>query len=87
MFNLKLLLIKFELAYMQGIAGLDCWIAQSGLQSNLVDWIVIDNPKSNLDFGLTIQFFCFNPSPKKIKLFFIKKSQAIFIQKNVWLLS
>jgi hypothetical protein len=30
----------------QGIAGLDCWIAQSRLQSDLVDWIVIDNPKS-----------------------------------------
>jgi hypothetical protein len=28
----------------QGIAGLDCWIAQSGLQSILVDWIVIGNP-------------------------------------------
>jgi hypothetical protein len=26
--------------YLQGIAGLDCWIAQSGLQSSLVDWIV-----------------------------------------------
>ncbi len=37
--------------YRQGIAGLDCWIAQSGLQSNLVDWIVIDNPNSKLDFG------------------------------------
>jgi hypothetical protein len=35
----------------QGIAGLDCWIAQSGLQSSLVDWIVIDNPKSKMDFG------------------------------------
>ena len=23
-----------------GVAGLDCWIAQSGLQSSLVDWIV-----------------------------------------------
>jgi hypothetical protein len=34
-----------------------CWIAQSGLQSKLVDWIVIDNPKSKLDFefGLSIQ--------------------------------
>ncbi len=40
------------------IAGLNCWIAQSGLQSNLVDWIVIDNPKSKLDFGfgLSIHF-------------------------------
>jgi len=33
----------------QGIAGLDYWIAQSGLQSNLMNWIVIDNPKSKLD--------------------------------------
>jgi len=41
------------------------WIAQSGLQSNLVDWIVIDNPKSKLDFGfgLSIQIGHFNPNP------------------------
>jgi hypothetical protein len=60
--------------YWQGIAGLDWWIAQSGLQSNLVDWIVIDNPKSKLDFGfgLSIQFFHFNPNPIKFTLFFIK---------------
>jgi hypothetical protein len=59
---------------MQGVAGLDCWIAQSGLQSNLVDWIVIEDPKSKLDFGfgLSIQFSQFNPNPKKFKLFFIK---------------
>jgi len=52
-------------AWQQGIAGLDCWIAQSGLQSNLVDWIVIDNPKAKLDFGfgLSIQFCHFNPNP------------------------
>jgi hypothetical protein len=57
----------------QGIAGLDCWIAQSGLQSNIVDWIVIENPKSKMDFGfgLSIQFFHFNPNPIKFKLFFI----------------
>jgi hypothetical protein len=57
----------------QGIAGLDCWIAQSGLQSDLVDWIVIDNPKSKLDFGfgLSIQFCHFNPNPKRSS-FFIK---------------
>jgi hypothetical protein len=29
---------------MQAVAGLDCWIAQSGLQSSLLDWFVIDNP-------------------------------------------
>ncbi len=40
----------FLLTGPQGIAGLDCWIVQSGLQSNLVDWIVIDNPYSELDF-------------------------------------
>ncbi len=59
---------------MQGIAGLDCFIAQSGLQSNLVDWIVIDNPKLKLDFGfgLSIQFFHFKPNPKNVKLFLIK---------------
>jgi hypothetical protein len=37
--------------YEQGIAGSDNWIAQSRLQSNLVGWIVIDNPKSSFDFG------------------------------------
>ncbi len=41
----------------QGIAGLDCWIAQSGLQSNEVDWIVIENPKSKLDFGFGLSSF------------------------------
>ncbi len=53
---------------MQGIAGLDCWIAQSGLQSSLVKWIVIDNPKSKSDFGfgLSIQYLHFNPNPKAI---------------------
>jgi len=59
----------------QGIAGLvDCWIAQSGLQSNLVDWIVIDTPKSKSDFGfgLSIQFCHFNPNPK-YQNYFIKK--------------
>jgi len=40
---------KIELVLMSRVL-LD-WIAQSGLQSNLVDWIVIDNPKSKLDFG------------------------------------
>jgi hypothetical protein len=51
-----------------------CWIAQSGLQSNLVDWIVIDNPKSKFDFGfgLSIHFLYFNPNPKAI-IFLIKK--------------
>ncbi len=58
----------------QGIAGLDCWIAQSGLQSILLDWIVIGNPKSKSDFGfgLSIQFLHFNPNPKT-NIFFIKK--------------
>jgi hypothetical protein len=72
----SILLVRFGLLHgcQQGITGLDCWIAQSGLLSNLVDWIVIDNPKSKLDFGfgLSIQFSCFNPNPKKIKLCFIK---------------
>jgi hypothetical protein len=56
--------MNFNVPEEQGIARLDCWIAQSGLQSNLVDWIVIDNPKSILDygFGLSIQFFPFNPN-------------------------
>jgi len=58
----------------QDIAGLDCWIAQSGFQSNLVDWIVIDNLKSILDFGfgLSIQFCYFNPNPKYQNYFFKK---------------
>jgi hypothetical protein len=60
---------------MQGIAGLDCWIAQSGLQSSLVDWIVNDNPKSKSDFGLSIQFLHFNPNPKTI-IFLIKKPKT-----------
>jgi hypothetical protein len=50
------------------------WIAQSGLKSILVDWIVIDNPKSKLDFGFefSIQFSHFNPNPK-YQNHFIKK--------------
>jgi hypothetical protein len=57
---------KLLIEHTQGITGLDCWFAQSGLQSNLVDWIVIDNPKSKLDFGfgLSIHFCHFNPNPK-----------------------
>jgi len=41
-------------------------IAQSGLKSNLVDWIVIDNPRSKLDYGFefSIQFCNFNPNLK-----------------------
>jgi hypothetical protein len=31
-----------------------CWIAQSGLQSNLVACIVIDNTKSYFDIGLIL---------------------------------
>jgi len=51
-----------------------CWIALSRLQSSLVDWIVIDNPKSKSDFGfgLSIQFCHFNPNPK-YQNHFIKK--------------
>jgi hypothetical protein len=63
------------ITYLQGIiAGLDRWIAQSGLQSNLVHWIVIDNPKSKSDFGfgLSIQFCHFNPNPIYHN-YFIKK--------------
>jgi hypothetical protein len=39
-----------------------------------VNWIVIDNPKSKLDFGfgLSIQFCHFNPNPK-YQNYFIKK--------------
>jgi len=50
------------------------WIVQSGLQSNLVDWIGIDNPKSKSDFGFgfSIQFSHFNPNPK-LHNYFIKK--------------
>ncbi len=76
----------------QGIAELNCLIR---IGTNLVDWIMIDNPKSKLDFGLSIHFFHFNPNSKmqiisqEIKfqgaLCFNQKSQAILIhnfQKN-----
>ncbi len=45
------------------------WIAQYGLQSNLLDWIVIDNLK---DFVLSTQLCHFNPNPKYLN-YFIKK--------------
>ena len=35
-----------------------CWIVQSELQSSLVDWIVIDNPKSKLDFDFITKHGC-----------------------------
>ena len=62
---------------MQGFAGFDCWIDQSGLKSVLLDWIVIDNPisKSGFGFGLSIQQFHYNPNPKKPDSF-------IFYQEN-----
>ena len=39
---------------------------QSGSQSNLVNWIAVDNPKFKLDFGfgLSITFLLFNPIQK-----------------------
>ncbi len=40
-----------------GIAGLDCWLVQSGLQFDLLDWIVIDNP-----------IFLFRSKSSKIKI-------------------
>jgi len=48
-----------ETPYLLSLQGI------AGLQSNLVDWIVIDNPKSKLDFGfgLSIQFCYLNPNP------------------------
>ena len=57
----------------QGIAGLDCWIVQSGLQSILLYWIVIDNPisKSGFGFGLSIQKFQFNPDPKNHYFYYL----------------
>jgi len=49
---LSLAVLSLAVVYgCQGIARLDNWIAQSRLQSNLMDWIVIDNPKSKSDFG------------------------------------
>ncbi len=42
------------------------WIDQSGLQSNLVDWIVIDNPKSKLDFPAFIFLV-------EIEIYFLRK--------------
>jgi hypothetical protein len=57
------MLIVFYRKSNQSIAGLDCWIDQSELQYNLVDWI---NPFSKFDFefGLSIQFYHFSPNPK-----------------------
>ncbi len=51
-----------------------CWIAQSGLQSNLEDWIVIDNPKSKLDFGFVIvnPVFSFHSNSNKVRIIFHK---------------
>ncbi len=43
----KLLLEPKSTPNKQGFAGLDCWIVQSGSQSNLVDWI--DNPKKSIE--------------------------------------
>jgi hypothetical protein len=56
------------------------------LQSSLVDWIVIDNPKSKLDFGfgLSIQFLHFNPNPKAI-IFLIKKPKTPAIKPSYFL--
>jgi len=54
----------------------------------LVDWIVIDDPFSKSDFGLTIQFFHFNPNPKKSE-FLQKKitfNDASFDNNNAKLL-
>jgi len=53
-------ILVFTLTYMQLLDLID------GLQSSSVDWTVIGNPFSKLDFGfgLPIQFFHFNPNPK-----------------------
>jgi len=71
--------------YDQGIAELDYWIAQSGLHSNLVDWIVIDNPKSNSDFGFGLSIlFLFQSKSKISELFFqeIEISLCIMLQQG-----
>jgi hypothetical protein len=49
------------------------------MQSNLLDWTVIDNPKSKLDlgFGLSIQFFHFNPNPKSSNYFLTSQETKI----------
>jgi hypothetical protein len=57
-----------------------------------VDWIVIDDSKSNMNFGfgLSVQFFQFSPNPKGSNFFLSKiefswcimiqpKSQAILV--------
>ncbi len=74
-----------KLFCLQGIVGLDCWITHSGSQSNLVDWIVINNPKLKSDFGfdLSILFLHFNPNPKAI-IFLIRKQKAK-VQANTYL--
>jgi hypothetical protein len=49
-------------------------IAQSGLQSNLVDWIVIDHPNSKSDFWIYIvnPVLLFQSKSKISKLFYEK---------------
>jgi len=67
------------------------WIDQSGLQSVLLDWIVIDNPiqKSGFGFGLSIQQFQFNPNPKKIRIinFLISQLHSSFSKQSHFLLT
>ncbi len=62
----KLCRCAIVIYFTQGIAGLDSWIDPSGLQSNLVDRIMINNWKSKSDFGfgLSILFCQFNPNAK-----------------------
>ncbi len=71
----------FDLKNSQGIAGLDCWIAQSGLQSILVDWIVIDNPKSKTDFGFVLDCqssFCISIQIQK-QSYFLSRNQKLMV--------
>jgi hypothetical protein len=59
-----------------------CWIAQSGLQSSLVDWIVIANPKSKSDFGFGFSIQFLNPNPNN-HIFYeeTKNSCSILLQQ------
>jgi len=62
---------------------LDRWIVQSGLQSNLVDWVVIDNPKPKSDVDCQSGIFDFILYPKNHNNFIKKlKFQSALCSNN-----
>ena len=75
-------------------AGWFCWIIQSGLKSILLDWIVIENPFSKLNFwfGLLISNSTLNETKSNRKIScYINKIRAksnlipnLFLQAVFW---